>query len=216
MFDSAPRVLMRFEDIAVTGVVQAASRVSYRLLLAGPEDAVKDTRERLETYYQERVRVRSIDESQPSVAQALDRAERFLLLAGSVGVLLSGVAMLMAARRFGERHFAYVAVLKTLGATRFKILSLYIGLLSVVSACALAIGFALALGLEITASYILKDLITSSTDVAYPLRPFGVGLITLAVCITSFIGPSFIRLAGASPFACFATRVDFVRRLGAN
>ncbi|WP_438985396.1 ABC transporter permease [Aequoribacter sp.] len=199
MFDSAPRVLMRFEDIAVTGVVQAASRVSYRLLLAGPEDAVKDTRERLETYYQERVRVRSIDESQPSVAQALDRAERFLLLAGSVGVLLSGVAMLMAARRFGERHFAYVAVLKTLGATRFKILSLYIGLLSVVSACALAIGFALALGLEITASYILKDLITSSTDVAYPLRPFGVGLITLAVCITSFIGPSFIRLAGASP-----------------
>ena len=199
MFDSAPRVLMRFEDIGSTGVVQAASRVSYRLLLAGPEAALANTRKSLESFYQERVRVRTIEESQPSVAQALDRAERFLLLAGSVGVLLSGVAMLMAARRFGERHFAYVAVLKTLGATRLKILGLYTGFLTVVASCALGIGFTLALGLEITASYILRDLIPSSSDVAYPIRPFGVGLVTLVVCISSFIGPSFIRLAGASP-----------------
>ena len=199
MFDSAPRVLMRFEDITATGVVQAASRVSYRLLLAGAETPLKNARNNLESLYQERVRVRTIDESQPSVAQALDRAERFLLLAGSVGVLLSGVAMLMAARRFGERHFAYVAVLKTLGATRYKIFSLYAGLLAVVGACALLIGFGLALGLEMTASYLLQDVITSTVSVGYPLRPFGVGLITLMVCITSFIGPSFIRLAAATP-----------------
>ena len=199
MFDSAPRVLMRFEDVASTEVVQAASRVSYRLLLAGPESAVNETRAKLEALYQERVRVRTIDESQPSVAQALDRAERFLLLAGSVGVLLSGVAMLMAARRFGERHFAYVAVLKTLGATRSKILGLYTGLLVVVSSCALGIGFAVAMALELSASYILQDLIDSSVEVAYPLRPFAIGLITLVVCIAAFVGPSFIRLAGASP-----------------
>ena len=199
MFDSAPRVLMRFEDLEATEVVQAASRISYRLLLAGSESDLMKSRQALEFYYQERVRVRTVGESQPNVAQALERAERFLLLAGSVGVLLSGVAMLMAARRFGERHFGYVAILKTLGATRGRILTLYAGLLGVVCSLALIAGFCLAVALELAVTYILQDLVSVSSDVVYPLRPFATGAVTLAVCVFSFIGPSFIRLAGASP-----------------
>ena len=199
MFDTAPRVLMRFEDLQSTGVVQAASRVSYRLLLAGQPAALNEAREALQADLKDRVRVRTVDESQPSIAQALDRAERFLLLAGSVGVLLSGVAMLMAARRFGERHFAYVAVLKTLGATRAKVVQLYASLLGLVGLLSMLLGFALAIVLEFAAVYLLQDLIENKTTVAYPLRPFGVGAVTLLVCVSAFVGPSFVRLAGASP-----------------
>lgn len=199
MFDTAPRVLMRFEDLQSTGVVQAGSRVSYRLLLAGQPAALNVAREALQADLKDRVRVRTVKESQPSIAQALDRAERFLLLAGSVGVLLSGVAMLMAARRFGERHFAYVAVLKTLGATRAKVVQLYASLLGFVGFLSMLLGFVLAIVFEFVAMYLLQDLIESNAAVAYPLRPFGVGAVTLLVCVSAFVGPSFIRLSAASP-----------------
>ena len=101
MFDTSPRVLMSFADVSGTGVVAPGSRIAYRLLIAGSEESVNASREALEGFYKERVRVRSVKESQPSIAQALDRAERCLLLAGSNGVLLASVAMIMAARRFG-------------------------------------------------------------------------------------------------------------------
>lgn len=199
MFDTSPRVLMSFADVSGTGVVAPGSRVAYRLLIAGSEASVSASREALERFYQERVRVRSVTESQPSIAQALDRAERFLLLAGSVGVLLASVAMIMAARRFGERHFAQVAILKSLGATRPAVLGVYTRLILIIGAVALAVGFLIAAALEQAAVWVLSDWVESAVAVAYPIRPFVLGALTLAVCLAVFVLPNVWRLASAPP-----------------
>ena len=70
-------------------------------------------------------RLLSVDESQPSIGATLERARGFLLLAGSLGVMLAAAAILVAARRFGERHTDQVAVMKSLGATKNTIRTLY-------------------------------------------------------------------------------------------
>jgi putative ABC transport system permease protein len=199
MFDSAPRVLMSLSDLDRTHILQPGSRLGYRLLLAGDPDALVAAEGELEAVFGEEIRIRSVSESQPSIAQALDRAERFLLLAGACGVLLSGVAMMMAARRFSERHFAYVAVFKSLGATRRDIALLYVGLLSCVGSIALGLGFIAAVGLEQTVLWVLRDMIDSTIPVAFPVAPFLLGTATLLVCLVSFVAPSFFRLTKAPP-----------------
>jgi len=199
MFDSAPRVLMRLSDLDRTNILQPGSRLGYRLLLAGSQEALGTAESELEAIFAEEIRIRSVSESQPSVAQALERAERFLLLAGACGVLLSGVAMMMAARRFSERHFAYVAVFKSLGATRRDVALLYLGLLFCVGGIALCLGFTAAVGLEQVVLWILRDMIDSSIPVAFPAAPFLLGAATLLICVLSFVVPSFFRLTNAPP-----------------
>ncbi len=81
-----PRVLMHYDDIPSTQVVQVGSRVEYRLLLAGANDALEETVEWLEPQLQNGERLLDVASSQQAIGSALQRAEQFLLLAGSLGV----------------------------------------------------------------------------------------------------------------------------------
>jgi len=68
-----------------------------------------------EPQLQDGQRWRSIDDGQPGVVEALDRAERFLLLGGSLAVLLAAVAVAVASRQYALGQRDTVALLKTLG-----------------------------------------------------------------------------------------------------
>ena len=93
--------------------MQPGSRVTYRLLVAGESDDLTVFKEWVEPQLVQGQRLSSVDESQPGIGATLDRARGFLLLAGSLGVMLAAAAILVAARRFGERHTDQVAVMKS-------------------------------------------------------------------------------------------------------
>jgi len=80
----APRVMMHLDDLEAAGVVQPGSRVDYRNLFAGDAEQIQSFRDWFEPQLQDGQRWRSIDDGQPGVVEALDRAERFLLLGGSL------------------------------------------------------------------------------------------------------------------------------------
>ena len=193
-----PRVLMHYDDIPATGVVQPGSRVEYRQLYAGSEAAVQAFSQWLQPQLQDGQKAVNIDEGQPSIGNALDRAESFLLLAGSLAVVLAGVAVALAARRFSERHHDYVAIIKSLGATSATVDRLYgsslllLGLIATVMGCAL--GFAIqAIFFELFAEQLPVQPGSSG------IRPYAIGAVTSLTCLFCFAWPPLRRLGQASP-----------------
>lgn len=193
-----PRVMMHVDDIPATRVVQLGSRVSYRKLFAGSSAAAQEFEVWLDEELQPGQRLQSVQSSQPAVAQALGRAERFLLLAGSLAVILASVAVGLAARRYAERHQNYVAVLKSLGAQAPRIRRLYAGSLAVTWLLALVLGWLVAWGLQALALQAFTDQFTVQPSLLAP-RPYLIGAVTALVCVAMFAWPSLSRLTAVSP-----------------
>lgn len=193
-----PRVMMNVADLEATGIVQPGSRVSYRQLYAGESEEVEVFREWLEQEVQPGQRLQSVETSQPAVSQALERAEGFLLLAGSLAVILASVAVALAARRYAERHQKYVAVMKSLGAESSRVRTLYASTLALCWALALIVGWVLAWGLQAIALQAFGDQLSVSPSLVQP-RPYLVGAVTALVCVLVFAWPSLSRLTSISP-----------------
>lgn len=193
-----PRVMLHIDDIPGTGVIQPGSRVSYRQLYAGDSEAVASFEQFLLVERQDGQRLQSVESSQPAVGQALIRAERFLLLGGSLVVILASIAVGLAARRYAERHQNYVALLKSLGAQGALIRLLYASTLAASWLLALVVGWCLALALQWLALQAFADQLTVRPSVLAP-RPYLVGGATALVCVGSFAWPSLARLVNVSP-----------------
>jgi putative ABC transport system permease protein len=198
MFGIGPRVLMNYADIPATAVVQPGSRVQYRLLLAGEADKLDAYLAELEPKLVGGERVLDVSDGQGGVGRALDRAEQFLLLAGSLGVILAGVAIALAARRFSERHYDYVAILKSLGATSGRIGVLYGSSLTLLGLAATLLGCALGWGIQALFFELFADALPIAPGDSGP-RPYLMGAATAMVCLFSFAWPPLRRLAAATP-----------------
>src|SRR5712675_2289194 len=74
---------------------------------------------------------------------AIDRAERYLGLTALLAAVLAGVAIALGTRRFVERHLDGCAVMRCLGATQARLMSLFglefaaLGLAACAAGCAL-------------------------------------------------------------------------------
>lgn len=115
----APRAMIREADIAATGLIQPASRVSYRLAVAGSDRAVaryvKWATDEITQRSLRGLRVESLQGGRPEMGQTLDRAEKFLNLVALLAALLSAVAVALAARGFASNHLDDCAMLRVLG-----------------------------------------------------------------------------------------------------
>ncbi|MEQ9463945.1 MAG: FtsX-like permease family protein [Haliea sp.] len=194
-----PRVLMHYDDIAATAVVQPGSRVEYRQLYAGDSVGLLDSFVAwLRPQLMAGQRLLDVREGQPGLGNALGRAESFLLLAGSLGVVLAGVAIALAARRFSERHNDYVAIMKSLGATSSDITRLYASSLFLLGLGATLLGCGLGWGLQQSFFTLFGDQLPVQPGPA-GFRPYAIGAATSLVCLLCFAWPPLRRLSLASP-----------------
>jgi putative ABC transport system permease protein len=115
----SPRVMLRADDLASTGLIGYGSRVTYRLLVAGPDSAVagfaRFAHDRVDGGRMRGVALESLEDGQPQVRETLDRAGRFLRLVSLLTALLAAVAIAMAAHRYTRRHLDSCAVMRCLG-----------------------------------------------------------------------------------------------------
>ncbi|MCV2366738.1 ABC transporter permease [Roseateles oligotrophus] len=124
----APRVMLAEADLAATGLVQPASRVSYRLAVAssgGDGKAVASFVSRAKALIESSgwrgVRLDSLESGRPEMRQTLDRAAKFLSLVAMLAALLAAVAVALAARDFAARHMDDCAMLRVLGQSQRRI-----------------------------------------------------------------------------------------------
>ena len=193
-----PRLLMHYDDIPATRVVQPGSRVEYRQLYAAPPAALETYRQWLQPQLQDGQSLLDVSEGQPGIGNALQRAERFLLLAGSLGVVLAGVAIALAARRFSERHNDYVAIMKSLGATSARINKLYGSSLLMLGVVATTIGCFLGWGIQALFFQLFGDQLPVQPGPS-GIRPYAIGAATALTCLLCFAWPPLRRLGLASP-----------------
>ncbi|RLA52116.1 MAG: ABC transporter permease [Gammaproteobacteria bacterium] len=193
-----PRALMHYDDIPATGIVQPGSRVEYRQLYAGQPAALTQFSEWLGPQLQDGQSLLDVNEGQPGIGSALERAESFLLLAGSLAVVLAGVAVALAARRFSERHNDYVAIMKSLGATSGTVNRLYGSSLLLLGVVATAAGCLLGWAMQALFFQLFADQLPVQPGPG-SFRPYAIGSVTSLTCLLCFAWPPLRRLGRASP-----------------
>ena len=198
VFGFGPRLLMNTLDIPSTGVVQPGSRVGYRLLISGNRDLISEYEAWVSPLLGQGQRLDSVEGSQPRIGDTLDRARGFLLLAGSLAVVLAAAAITLASRRFGERHTQYVAILKSLGAQSHDISRLYATSLGLMGVAGTAVGCLLGWILQEAFIGLLGSLLPVTPGAA-GVEPVLIGAVTAMVCIVFFAWPPLRRLGEASP-----------------
>jgi putative ABC transport system permease protein len=202
----APRVMLNERDLPATGLVQPASRVTYRLAVAGDASAgdravrefVRRVEERVRTDQLRGLRVESLEAGRPEMRQTLDRAEKFLKLVALLAALLAAVAVAIAARDFASRHLDDCAMLRVLGAPQRAIGIAYLLQFGGVGLIASALGVALGLAVHFGFVWLLGGLLKVGLPppgVGPALFGLGVGLTLLA----SFGLPPVLQLARVPP-----------------
>ncbi|MBN8432252.1 FtsX-like permease family protein [Microbulbifer salipaludis] len=198
LFSMGARVMMHTSDLAATNILQPGSRVNYRYLLAGDDAALETYLKWLRPKLTLHEHITDLKEGQPRVAKALERAESFLYLAASLAVLLASVAVGLAARRYGLRHANYVAVMKSLGAGKHKILGIYLGQMSALAIIATVIGLAVGSIVQSQAVNLLAGFFPV-TPPPSSWQPLLVGIATGLACVIGFALPPLFRLAQTDP-----------------
>ena len=202
MMDNAgPRLMLHMDDLASTNVVQLGSRVSNRYLFAADDISDLDAFEewfRSKEEWRGRYYIRDIRDESEEVSEALERAESFLLLSSLFAVLLAGVAIALTAKRYSERHYDYVAILKTFGCTSSQISFIYLNIQLVLASFAVSIGWLFGWFIHGVILAVLQRLLF--VDLPEPgFQPFIVGGLTAVICLLSFALPPLLALRETPP-----------------
>ena len=201
----APRVMLNQSDLAATGLVQPASRVSYRIAVASPagnDDAVRDFTNWSEAQIKSQglrgTRVESFASGRPEMRQTLDRAEKFLNLVALLAALLAAVAVGIASRDFANGHLDDCAMLRVLGQSQRSIALQYFVEFTLVGLIASVAGVALGFSVHYAFVWLLAGLV----DAALPAPTAWPGFFGVGVGFTLLMGfglPPVLQLSRVPP-----------------
>ena len=206
----APRALIRLDALEATRLIQPASRVTYRLLIAGEPLAVSGYESWAKQRLGRGLRIESLESGRPELRVTLDRAEQFLSLVALLSALIAAVAIGLAARRFAERHLDGCAVMRAIGIRQRSLLLvlglelLWVGLIG--GLAGVALGALVHFGLvQMIAPLIQLPLPPPSI---WPvLQSVAAGLVLLL----GFGAWPFLRLAGVPPLRVLRREPDATR-----
>lgn len=216
MLDNAgPRLMLNMADVPETNVVQLGSRVSYRYLFAGEELETLDTFSQwIRDEYEGQYRIRDVRDESEEISDALNKAESFLLLGSLFAVLLAGVAIALTAKRYSERHYDYVAILKTFGCTSTEIGIIYLAIQSVLVFISIIVGCVLGWLVHHAILRLLQTVITVNLPEA-GFEPFVIGSLTAVICLLSFALPPLLALRATPPLRVLRKDLG-QQKIGAN
>ncbi|HWI10475.1 MAG TPA: FtsX-like permease family protein, partial [Burkholderiaceae bacterium] len=201
----APRVILNEADLPATGLVQPASRVSYRLAVAATgasEQPVQQFVEWAEAQVKAAnirgLRIESLATGRPEMRQTLDRASKFLNLVALLAALLAAVAVGIASRDFASRHLDDCAMLRVLGLPQRRIALQYIAEFGAVGLIASLAGVLLGFAVH----YVFVLLLAGLVEASLPAPSLWPALFGVGVGFTLLMGfglPPVLQLARVPP-----------------
>jgi len=197
-YSFSPRVMINADDLQATGVLQPGSRVHYFFQFSGDSKSLVEFNRWVKPQLNPSQRLMDIHEDRPELGSALERAERYLGLSSIVVILISGVAIAMATRRYTERHFNATAILRCLGCKQNEILWLYGSQFIVLGLLASAIGCLLGWFAQQGLFHLLRSLLPQQVADPGLLAVFFGFIIGMAVLL-GFALPPLLRLKKVPP-----------------
>ena len=198
----APRVMINRGDVAATGLIQPASRLTYRMAVAGEDPPVaafvKWAQEEVKKPEVRGVRLEALEGGRPEMSRTMDRAEKFLNLVALLAALLSAVAVALAARGFAAGHLDDCAMLRVLGLSQRTIALSYALEFALIGLFASLLGVLIGYGVHFGFVLLLAGLVEASLPAAtiWPVL-FGLGMgLTL---LFAFGLPPVLQLAQVPP-----------------
>ncbi|MDR5809468.1 FtsX-like permease family protein [Caballeronia sp. LZ019] len=198
----SPRLMMRADEIAGTGLLGYGSRVTYRLLVAGPDAQVdrfaQFARDKTDGGKLRGVSLESLSDGQPQVRQTIDRASHFLTLVSLLTALLAAVAIAMAAHRFARRHLDGCAAMRCLGVSQRTLRALFLNEFLAIG----VIGSAAGIALGFIGHLVLLHWLGSLVDVELPPAsawPALEGIAMGLVLLLGFALPPLLPLTRVPP-----------------
>ncbi|MBW0145952.1 ABC transporter permease [Marinobacter arenosus] len=189
----APRVMMHADDVTSTGVIQEGSRVEYVYLFAGDEGAIQGYYQWLEPRLEPSHEWEGVRDGE-TFSRSLERAERFLLLGGSLAVLLAAVAVAVASRQYALSQRDTVALLKTLGVRSRGIGTLYLRRLALWGVTGVVGGLLVALPLFWLLTRLLGNVLERPVEFYLDPAALAPALLTALVSLFAFAYPPIRRL----------------------
>ncbi|CAH1663055.1 ABC transporter permease [Hyphomicrobiales bacterium] len=144
-----PRLLMSQEALRATGLIQPGSLIRWTYRLQLPPTAASDAdleRVVADVGTQQREagwEIRSRANAAPSFQRNLERFTQFLTLVGLTALLVGGVGVANAVRRFVEAKKLDFATMKAVGATGGRVVAIHLTEVMLVAAIGTAIGLVL-------------------------------------------------------------------------
>jgi putative ABC transport system permease protein len=210
----SPRVMINEADLAATGLVQPASRLTYRLAVAGEPAPVKAFAEWADAELKKPevrgLRLESLESGRPEMRQTLDRAEKFLNLVALLAALLSAVAVAIAARSFAAKHLDDCAMLRVLGQSQRTIAWAYGFEFFLVGLFASLLGVLLGYAVHHVFVLLLAGLVDAALPAA-SLWPLGFGLGMGLTLLFTFGLPPVLQLAQVPPLRVIRRDVGGLR-----
>ncbi|MDG1165595.1 MAG: ABC transporter permease [Porticoccaceae bacterium] len=204
------RVLMNYNDIEAAGIIVPGSRVTFRYLIAeglSGSDGFAGYSEWMKSKLDIHDRLITPDEAQASVADAMDEGRRFLLLAGSVGVVLAGIALALASHHFAAGQTQQVALLKSWGIAVSRVRSLYLQQSLWLGVGGSLAGLLVGYGFSELLIFVVREWLPIALPMA-GIRPWITGMATGLLCLGGFTLPALWHLPTQSPLAVLRQDVE--------
>ncbi len=209
----APRVMMSLEDLPTTGLIGLGSRVTYRLLLSGSDEAIA-AYEKWATRYIELeslrgLRIETLENAQPLMRKTLERAERFLSLIALLTAMVAAVAIALSARRYVLKQADVCAVMKCFGASQAQILRRQIKTLFSLGMLSALIGVVIGYAVQELLMGLLGNLIMTDLPTVSAL-PLVWSILFSWILLLGFAGPALFSLVTVSPIRLVRKEFDGV------
>ncbi|MFT5881351.1 MAG: putative ABC transport system permease protein [Moritella sp.] len=198
VFNAGPTLLINANAVQNTGLIQPGSRLSYKYLFAGEAEQIKQFEQWLTPKLTENQQWYDIRSQKSPLANALNKADKYLSLASMLGIVLASVAVAVASRRYSQRHQPIVAVFKAMGASKSYIAKLYSLHWALLCLFSIAVGLLLGYLILNLGLYAMRDYIDTSSS-ASMLYPLFVAIATGVICALAFAITPLRELVNTSP-----------------
>lgn len=193
-----PLALINQQDLAATQAVQAGSRIFYRYLWVGEDNAIARFKEQVAPQLLPQQRIRTLEDASPPLFQALDKAQQYLNLTSLVAMLLASVGIALSATHVAQQRLQQAALLRCFGLSRLQTLSFFALQLLLVGTIAASLGAIIGWGAQEILFYVLADLLPEWV----PSATFHTGMVTIGIgllVLLCFALPPLLALGRVPP-----------------